>query len=91
MNIGIIILISLALLVIVKLFFIHKKKENIWSKLNKGSIVHWLFVNPCTGTGCTHKGEVTKLENDRVEIDNLGWVTKKEFFNGKCEIEFLYI
>lgn len=91
-DIKLIIFISIIVLLIgVKLFFMHKKKQSTWNKLKPGTIVYWLYVNPYSGTGSTHKTEVVECIKDKVNLENLGWITKNEFFDGKDSIEFLYL
>lgn len=92
MNIGPIIFISIiVLLIIAKLFYIYRKKEKTWDKLTIDSVVYWLYVNPNTGVGSAHHGKVINIYNDTINIESLGYISKKEFFNGKDTIEFLYL
>ena len=91
-NNGPIIFISIVvLLFLVKLLFMYRQKQKTWDKLNPGVVVHYLYVNPYSGTGSTHKTEVVQREGNKVELTHIGWLTKKEFFNGKDNLEFLYL
>lgn len=92
MNIGAILFVStIVILSSISIVASYKKKQKTWNKLQLGTVVHYLYVNPYSGQGSTHKTEVVEVAENKVNLEHLGWITKKQFFDGKDNIEFLYL
>jgi hypothetical protein len=91
-NIGAILFVStIVILASISIVVSYKKKQKTWNKIHSGTIIYYLYVNPYSGTGSTHKAEVVEVAENKIRLEHLGWITKKQFFNGKDNIEFLYL
>lgn len=92
MNIGAILFVStIVILGSISIVVSYKKKQKTWNKLQPGTVVHYLYVNPYSGAGKTFSDEVIRCEGDLIYLMHLGSITKKQFFDGKDNIEFLYL
>lgn len=92
MNIGAILFVLVVVILSgISITASYKKKQKTWNKIHPGTIVYYLYVNPYSGQGSTHKTEVVEVTENTIRLEHLGWITKKQFFNGKDNIEFLYL
>ena len=92
MNIEVILFISaIVILSSISIVVSYKKKQKAWNKIQPGTIVYYLYVNPYSGQGSIHKTEVTDVTKDTICLDHIGLITKKQFFNGTDNMEFIYL
>lgn len=81
---------TIVLLCGAKLYYTHCKKCNAWDKLKQGDKVWVVFTNDITGISSAHVTYVVDKMNDKINLEDDGWVSKKTFFSDLNSKQYIF-
>ena len=73
-----------------KLYYTNRKKCNAWDKLKPGDKVWVVLTNDITGISATHVTHVIDKTDNKINLEDEGWVTKKVFFRDLGSKQYLF-
>ena len=73
-----------------KLYYTHCKKCNAWNKLKPGDEVWVVLTNDITGISSTHITHVIDKTDNKIQLEDEGWITKKVFFSELSSKQYIF-